>query len=226
MSERAGREELTFGAQLNGVHYHNSGQALKRVLVADDDAESANTIAALLSKEGYEVVGTATDGAAALSLCETRKPDLAVINASISAASGIDALDVMRQKLRVPVLILSSSAASQHVGKLNQAGVYAFLMKPVDASELHIAIQLAWARHKEQLALTDEIRELKERLENRKIIEQAKWLLVQRRGLDEPEAMKQLQKQARNNRRPLVEVAKSVIESAELLSGPEIEIAN
>ncbi|MCA9296240.1 MAG: ANTAR domain-containing protein, partial [Phycisphaerales bacterium] len=49
-----------------------------------------------------------------------------------------------------------------------------------------------------------------------KIIEQAKWIIVERKSMSEPEAMRALQKQARNNRRPLVEVAQSVIENAEL----------
>ena len=66
-------------------------------------------------------------------------------------------------------------------------------------------------------ALLRQIEGLKERLEDRKIIEQAKWILVKRKSVEEPEAMKMLQKQARNNRRSLIDVARAVVESDSLL---------
>ena len=64
--------------------------------------------------------------------------------------------------------------------------------------------------------LNRKISSLEERLENRKIIEQAKWLLVEKKSIDEPEAMRVLQRQARNNRRTLVDVAQSLLENQNL----------
>ena len=75
-----------------------------------------------------------------------------------------------------------------------------------------------WGRFLDYANQNGEIISLKERLEHRKIIEQAKWVLVKRKNIDEPDAMRMLQRHARNNRRTLVDVAKAVLENDQLFS--------
>ncbi len=82
--------------------------------------------------------------------------------------------------------------------------------------QLRASIAVAWARFCDHAAQHGKIQELQQRLEERKFIEQAKWIIVKRKGLSEPDAMRLLQKQARNNRRPLVEVARSILENESL----------
>ena len=102
-------------------------------------------------------------------------------------------------------------------GTINDAGVFGYMLKPVSRDQLRVGIEVAWKRYLDWFDQHGEISELKERLEHRKIIEQAKWILVKRKGIEEPEAMKLLQKQARNNRKTLIEVATAVVESDSLL---------
>ena len=92
------------------------------------------------------------------------------------------------------------------------------LLKPVTQDQLRVNISVAWGKFLDYAASNQEITQLKQRLEDRKIIEQAKWLLVDRKAITEPDAMKQLQRQARNHRRTLVDVARSLIENHELLN--------
>ena len=80
-----------------------------------------------------------------------------------------------------------------------------------------VQVKLQPPEHSTRSELQPFIQQLKERLEQRKIIEQAKWILVKRKKIEEPEAMKLLQKQARNNRKTLVEVAAAIVESDDLL---------
>ena len=88
--------------------------------------------------------------------------------------------------------------------------------EPVTQDQLRVAISVAWARFLDFAGQAAEITTLKERLEHRKIIEQAKWIIVKRKGVEEPQAMRLLQQQARNNRRTLVDVARSVLENQNL----------
>jgi response regulator NasT len=81
---------------------------------------------------------------------------------------------------------------------------------------------VAWGRFLDHADQHSEINSLKDRLEHRKVIEQAKWVIVKRKGVDEPEAMKLLQRQARNNRRTLVDVARSVLENESLFNHEEV----
>ena len=76
---------------------------------------------------------------------------------------------------------------------------------------------MAWSRFLRHLELSEEVGTLMTRLEQRKIIEQAKWIIVKRKSVDEPDAMRMLQKQARNGRKPLIEIAQAVVDSESLL---------
>ena len=95
-------------------------------------------------------------------------------------------------------------------------GVFGYMLKPVTLDQLRVNISVAWSRYLDAAEKNSEITVLKQRLEDRKLIEQAKWLIVERKTISEPEAMKLLQRQARNNRRTLVDVAKSLIENQNL----------
>ncbi len=81
---------------------------------------------------------------------------------------------------------------------------------------MRASIAVAWARFRDHTVQHGKIHELRQRLEERKFIEQAKWIIVKRKGIAEPDAMRMLQTQARNNRRPLAEVARSILENESL----------
>ena len=83
---------------------------------------------------------------------------------------------------------------------------------------MRVGVSVAWGRYLRQCEQKGEISELKQRLENRKVIERAKWIIVERKNITEPEAMRMLQRQARNNRKPLIEVAQGVIDNEELFA--------
>ena len=167
---------------------------------------------------GYEVIGPTGDGKSALELCKTLKPDMALLDIQMPGLDGLSAAEQIFQDLSIPVVIFSAYSDREYVDSSNDAGVFGYILKPVTRDQLRVGIEVAWARFLDSSEQLEEIEGLKERLEDRKIIEQAKWILVKRKSVEEPEAMKMLQKQARNNRRSLIEVARAVVESDSLLS--------
>ncbi len=194
-----------------------------RILICDDEHLVAAGLANHLTELGFQVIGPARDGDSAIELCRTQKPDLALMDVRMPGRDGLSAADLLYHELKVPVIIVSAYSTPEYAAGGARAGVFGYLLKPVTLDQLRVGISVAWGRFVDSLAQDGEISSLKQRLEDRKVIEQAKWIIVNRKGMSEPDAMKALQRQARNNRRQLADVARSIIESERLLgdSGEE-----
>lgn len=188
----------------------------QHVLVADDEHLVASGVAVNLRELGYDVIGPAADGDEAVSLCESTHPDMALLDIRMPKRDGLAAAEIVFRQMGIPVMIFSAYSDPEYVSSGNRVGVFGYLLKPVTQDQMRVGISVAWGRFLDYAAQHTEILSLKERLEHRKIIEQAKWILVKRRNLEEPDAMRLLQKQARNNRRTLVDVARSVLENDQL----------
>ncbi|MCI0362400.1 MAG: response regulator [Phycisphaerales bacterium] len=190
-----------------------------RLLVADDEHLVASGVAVNLRELGYEVIGPAADGDEAIELCRVQHPDMALLDIRMPKKDGLAAAEIIFRRMGIPVMIFSAYSDPEYVTSGNRVGVFGYLLKPVTQDQMRVGISVAWGRFLDYMHQNSEISTLKERLEHRKIIEQAKWIIVKRKGVEEPEAMKLLQKQARNNRRTLVDVARSVLENENLFGG-------
>jgi response regulator NasT len=187
-----------------------------KILVADDEHLVASGLAANLKEMGFFVVGPAADGQEAIELCRTLQPDLALLDIRMPRTDGLAAAKAIFEQMAIPVIIFSAYSDRDYVESGAKIGVFGYMLKPVTQDQLRVNISVAWSRFLDFAAKNQEIAALKLRLENRKVIEQAKWLLVQKKNIDEPEAMRLLQQQARNNRRTLIDVAQSIIENQNL----------
>lgn len=189
----------------------------RRVLVADDEHLVATDLAITLGELGYLVLGPAVDGEAAVDLAQVTHPDLALLDIRMPKRDGLTAASQIYHDLGVPVIILSAYSDSTAVAAAQEAGVFGYLVKPASANQLRAAIDVAWGRFVDSLRDQEEIAALERKIEDRRIIERAKWILVQRRQMTEEEAMRTLQRQARQTRRKMAEVARLLIDASELL---------
>ncbi|MFT4296689.1 MAG: response regulator [Micropruina sp.] len=182
-----------------------------RVLVAEDEALIRLDLVELLTAEGYEVIGEAGDGEQALAMARELEPDLVVMDVKMPKMDGISAASVIAEERIAPVVMLTAFSQRELVERAREAGAMAYVVKPFDASDVVPAIEVAMARHAELKALEDEIDDLQERFESRKLVEQAKGLLMEGLGLTEPEAFRWIQKTAMDLRKSMREVAEGVI---------------
>ena len=182
-----------------------------RVLVAEDEALIRFDLVELLNDEGYEVVGQAGDGEAAVEMARELEPDLVVMDVKMPKMDGIAAAEIIASERIAPVVMLTAFSQRDLVEQARQAGAMAYVVKPFDASDVVPAIEIAMARYAEIRALDDEIEDLEERLASRKTIDQAKGILQQDLGLTEPEAFRWIQKTAMDMRKSMRDVAEGVI---------------
>ncbi|HEY7985153.1 MAG TPA: ANTAR domain-containing protein, partial [Ktedonobacterales bacterium] len=97
-----------------------------------------------------------------------------------------------------------------------EAGVVHSITKPWKPSDLKPAIEIALARFQEYRDMAGKVSDLEERLATRKVVEQAKGLLMQKQGLTEQEAFRRIQKLSMNNRKSMREVAEAILLTNEI----------
>ena len=167
----------------------------------------------MLSEEGYEVVGQAGDGQEAVDLAESLKPDLVIMDVKMPRRDGIDAASEIATKRIAPIVILTAFSQRELVERARDAGAMAYLVKPFSITDLIPAIEVAVSRFGEIAALEDEVANLSDRLETRKLVERAKGLLQANQGMTEPEAFKWIQRAAMDRRTTMKRVAEVVLET-------------
>lgn len=182
-----------------------------RVLVAEDESLIRMDVVATLSEAGFEVVGEASDGEEALSLAEQLKPDVVVMDIKMPKLDGISAAEKLSEA-KIPVVLLTAFSQTELVTRATEAGAMAFITKPFKPADLIPAIQIAIARSEEIAALEQEISDLSDRLETRKLMDRAKGLLMSKMKLSEPDAFRWIQKASMDRRLSMAQVAKAVIE--------------
>lgn len=195
----------------------------KRILVADDEHLVAEVISKSLGSLGYEVVGPAADGRQAIDLARRERPDMAILDIRMPEVDGLAAAEVLSQELNMAILMVTAYSDESYLHDTCQIGVHGYVLKPTSTEQLRVAITMAWARYQQHGSLHNEVVRLQNSLENRKLIEKAKWILVQQCNVSEADAHRRLQKQARDKRRTMAEVARSILESYALFESSSAE---
>ena len=182
-----------------------------RVLVAEDEAIIRMDVVATLAEAGLDVVAEAADGEEAVKLALELEPDVDVMDIKMPKLDGISAAEKITEK-KIPVVLLTAFSQADLVSRAAEAGALAYITKPFKPADLVPAIQIALARNEEIVALEQEILDLSERLETRKLMDRAKGLLMSKMKLSEPEAFRWIQKASMDRRLSMSQVAKAVID--------------
>ncbi len=186
--------------------------AARRVVVAEDESLIRLDIVETLRDNGFDVVGEAGDGEAAVALATELRPDLVVMDVKMPKLDGISAADQLTKGRIAPVVLLTAFSQKELVERATEAGALAYVVKPFTPNDLLPAIEIALARHAQIVALESEIADLAERFEARKLVERAKGLLNEKMGLTEPEAFRWIQKASMDRRMTMQAVAAAIID--------------
>lgn len=181
------------------------------VLIAEDEAIIRLDLKEMLEEEGFDVVGEASDGEAAIDLAREHRPDLVIMDIKMPGLDGLSAAERIVEDQVSAVLILSAFSQKDLVRRAAEAGAMGYLVKPFQKSDLLPAIEVALARQAELIAVKNEASDLADQLETRKLVDRAKGRLMDERGISEAEAFRTIQKRAMDERRPMRDVAEDVL---------------
>jgi len=187
-----------------------------RVAIADDERDMREYLGELLPRLGHELVVAAENGRKLLEQCRTALPDLVITDIKMPDMDGIETAEALNRDRVTPVILLSVFHDAQMLTRAGAEHVLGYLVKPVSEANLKTAISLAMARHQHYLSMLKENTELRQTLEDRKIVERAKGIIMKRLRADEEDAFRRLRKMASTHNTKLIVLSKRVIEAEEV----------
>jgi response regulator NasT len=185
-----------------------------RILIADDESLIRLGLRRMLEEAGHEVIAAASDGRTAVRMAHDLSPELAILDVKMPGYDGLEAARRIVAEHPIPVILLTAYGQRDLVDKATRAPVMAYLVKPVQEAELLATIEIAATRFAERLRMAQEKADLQGALDDRKIVERAKGVLMARDGLSEQEAHQQIHALARRQRRPMRDVADEILRRA------------
>jgi len=182
-----------------------------RILVAMSNKSSNNKLKIVLNAVGYQIVDQADDANDALRKLNNLKPDLAVMEYDLSPQNIIEVAKIAVEDKLSDVILIASSEQKGSLEYLKSEYDIVVIAKPLHKETFLSTVDLVIKNRKKILALEKEIEELKEAIETRKEIEQAKGLLMKNLNLTEEEAFRMIQKQSMNRGIKMKEIARAII---------------
>jgi response regulator NasT len=187
-----------------------------RIAVADDEPDMLLFFRELMPTLGHQVVAEGRTGRELIERCRGTQPDLVVTDVKMPDMDGIQAAAEVNRDRRVPVILITAHHNAEVLARAGADYIMAYLAKPVKPVELQAAIHLAMLRFGHFQALAKEAADLRQALEDRKLIERAKGAVIKRAGVDEDEAFRRLRKLASNHNQKLADVARQVLTADEI----------
>jgi response regulator NasT len=190
-----------------------------KIAVADDELDMRDYLQRILPVLGHQVVAVAKNGRELVEQCRTSRPDLVITDIKMPDMDGIDAATQIYRDGPLPVILVSAHTDPEFLRRAEADHVLAYLIKPIKTADLEPAIVIAMRRFEQFQALRKEAADLKQALEDRKVIEKAKGILMKKASLDEHDAFRRLQKLASDKNRKLIDIAQMILTAEEAFSG-------
>lgn len=190
-------------------------EATIRILLAEDDANARSVLVDLLGALGHEVVAQVATGREAVERAREVEPDVVLLDVHMPDGSGIEAAEEITREHPSTAVVLFSGDQSVTLSQrdITATSAIAFLPKPTPPRVLDSTLRLAHSRAKELQSARKDATAARQELENRKMIERAKGILMRRTGSSEQEAYRILQRTSQDRSVPMVEIAKAVLDS-------------
>ena len=180
-------------------------------IIAHPNAETIAQIRSVVEKS-HNVVFECTTAKSLKDAAIRIWPDMIITGISYPDGDGLDVVIELGDKNPLPSVVVTTSRSLAMVEKAMQDHVMAYLIEPVRSDELEAAIVLARGRFEQLSELASEVENLRQALDDRKLIERAKGILMAEHGLDEAEAFAKLRTSAQNKRIKLVDAARRLLE--------------
>lgn len=187
-----------------------------KIVIVEDDATMRLFLKETLEKMGHTIIGEAATGTDMVRTVLESEPDVVVFDIHLPRLNGLDALRQIYQERVVAAVAITADRDQELVRRALEEHVLAYLVKPVEEHQLGPALMIARAQFADLRELTEENASLRQALQNRKIIERAKGVLMKRYRWTEAEAFRRLQRGAMNRRTTMVELAQNVLNGIEV----------
>lgn len=185
---------------------------MRKAVVVDDDPITRLDLADILSRAGFAVAGQGSDGFDAVDLCETHRPDLVLMDVKMPVFDGLDAARTIAERnLAGCVVLVTAFNDGEFIAKAKEFGVSGYLVKPVDERTLLPAVEIAMAQSSRYQRVKGENDSIRQKLEDKNLVDRAKALLAAKEGMSESEAYAIIRKTAMAKSLSMAALAKSIV---------------
>ena len=192
-----------------------NGVSAIRILVAEDDENARSLLVDLLRELGHDVVAEVGTGEQAIARAREARPDVVLLDVHMPGRSGIEAAETIAHEVDEAAVVLFTGDNTLTLSDRDAAATsaIAFLPKPAPPRVIDSTVRLAAQRARDLVAARRDATDARRELENRKVIERAKGILMQRTGASEQEAYRILQRSSQDRQEPMVDIARAVLTS-------------
>jgi response regulator NasT len=194
----------------------SEGDKLKRILIIDDVRDRAAWLKASLELAEYDVVGVLSWEQVNEQSIQAASADVIIVDANAPGRDTLEQISLMSTTLEKPVVVLGAQKDRHSIQQAMRAGVSAYVAHTIQGEDLSGIIQVATARFAEHKRLRDELKEARGQLVERKLVDQAKSILMADYGYAEPEAYKRMRNMAMSKGRRMAEIAEAIILAKEM----------
>jgi AmiR/NasT family two-component response regulator len=192
-----------------------------RIAVADDERDTREFLAEVLVRSGHQVVGTCANGDELLKTIRERDPELVITDIRMPQVDGIDVAVIANRERCLPFLLVSAYHDRETLKRAAAGHIVGYLIKPISEAEIKTAVTMAMVRFEQFQALLKDAAELRQALEERKIVERAKGVVMKRLRIEEDEAFRKMRKTASQHNVKLAEVCRKILQAEETFQGLE-----
>ncbi len=185
-----------------------------RVIVADDEPLIRMDIVEMLEAHGYEVVAEVQDGFDAIQQCRIHNPDFIILDIKMPMLDGLEAAAIInKEQIAGFVVLLTAYSDKAFAQRAVNADVMSYITKPIGEASFITSLEIAINKYREMDRMSKECGKAKKSLEERKMVDKAKGLLMDKKGLSEQSAYAYMRKTAMNKEATLAQVAQLIIEA-------------
>jgi two-component system, response regulator / RNA-binding antiterminator len=188
-----------------------------KVMIVDNDIKRSKPLKQSLIENGFDVVAHVENDIDLQAKCCAIKPDVVIIDTESPSRDTLENICVMSMHDPRPIVMFTHDGDKEQIKLATQAGVSAYVVGTIPSERLTPVIDAAIARFEEFKHLRTELALTKTKLDDRKVIERAKGLLMKQRGLDEDEAYEMLRRMAMQRNMKLADLAEQLMEAAKML---------
>lgn len=189
----------------------------QRVVVVEDETLTRLDIIEILKENGYDVVGEAADGIEAVEVCKKLNPDIVLLDIKLPYISGLKVAEMLKEEdFKGCVIILTAYNIAEYIQKASTTIVMGYILKPIDEEIFIERLNLIYKNYKMYLDLKEEVAETKKKLEERKIVERAKGIIMAKDSLSEEAAYKKMRDISMQKRISLFKLSEIIISTGGL----------
>ena len=181
------------------------------IFIISSDLQLRKRLKTLLAPNGHTLLGESGDGMTSLRLLRNLSPELILLDADLKGGNSLEIATIIAEDRIAPILLISSAWSGELVRRAQSTWIFSFALKPVSEANLLPAVESAITSFTHLSRAEEKVDALEKALKERKVIEQAKGLLMEKLKISEKEAYGRIRKQSMNKGVSVAEIARAII---------------